>query len=74
MNRKDAEILARSSLAESLVLEFCDTPPRTLYGFNPTEEYLFTFQLYDNLSIGSSPYIAVSRESGEVRFLGRSGE
>jgi len=74
MNKKDAEILARSSLAESIMLEYCDTPPQTIYGFNPTEEYLFTFQLDRGLSIGGSPYLAVSKESGEVRYLGFCGE
>jgi len=74
MDKKDAEILARSSLAESIVLEYCDTPPQAIYGFNPAEEYLFTFQLDRGLSIGSSPYLAVSKESGEVRSLGFCGE
>jgi len=74
MNQEDAEILARSFLAESIVLESCDTPPQAIYGFNPAEEYLFTFQLDRGSYIGGSQYLAVSKESGEVRSLGFCGE
>jgi len=74
MNKKDAEILARSFLTESLELEYCAKPPQAIYGFNQAEEYLFTFQLDRGLSFGGSPYLAVSKESGEVRYLGFYGE
>ncbi len=74
MDKKDAEILARSFLAKSIELEYCAQPPQPIYNFNPAEEYLFTFQLDRGWSIGSSPYLAVSRETGAVRSLGRAGE
>ena len=74
MDKKDAEILARSFLAKSIELEYCAQPPQPIYNFNPAEEYLFTFQLDRGWSIGSSPYIGVSRETGAVRYLGRFGE
>jgi len=74
MDKKDAEILARSSLAESIVLEYCATPPQAIYGFIPAEEYLFTYQPDWGWYIGGSQYLAVSKESGEVRHLGFCGE
>ena len=74
MNPEEAEKLARDFLSQSIEIIFCAQPPEGIYGFNPAEEYLFTFQLDRGLSIGSSPYVAVSRETGEVRYLGRFGE
>jgi len=74
MNKKDAEQLARSFLSKRIKIEYCTDPPQPIYGFNSAEEYLFTFQLDRGLSIGSSPYLAVSKESGEVRHLGFCGE
>jgi len=42
--------------------------------FNPVREHLFTFKLFGHDSVGSSEYIAVDRENGEVRYLGFHGE
>jgi len=74
MNPEEAEKLARNFLSKSIQVDYCELPTQNIYGFNPEEEYLFTFQLYDKLSIGSSPYIGVSRKTGVVRYLGSSGE
>ncbi|NQT61651.1 MAG: hypothetical protein HQ556_01725 [Candidatus Marinimicrobia bacterium] len=74
MNKQEAKKLACSFLTKSIELECSDKPPQALYGFNPAKDYLFTFQLFGSSSIGSSQYLAVSRETGEVRYLGRFGE
>jgi len=74
MNQVEAEKLARSFLSGCIELEYCAESPRGIYGVNYENEMLFSFSLFGENSIGSSPYVAVSRETGEVRYLGRYGE
>ena len=74
MNKKDAEMLARSSLGENIDLEYCDEPHPAIYGFNAEEEYLFTYLPDCGSYVGGSSYLAVSKESGKVRYLGFHGE
>ena len=74
MNQVEAKKLARSYLSESIELQYCGNSPQGIYGVNFEKDMLFTFQLYGENSIGSSPYVAVSMETGKVRYLGRFGE
>jgi len=74
MNKEDAKKLARSFLSKTIKLEFCAHPPKEIYGINQEGEFLFTIQLNGESSIGSSPYIAVSRETAFVRYVGHFGE
>jgi len=74
MNQVKAEKLARSFLSKSIELHYCGNSPQGIYDVNFENEMLFRFQLFGENSIGSSPYVAVSRETGEVRYLGRYGE
>ena len=74
MNREDAKKLARSFLSKRIELHYCGNSPQGVYEVNFENELLFKFQLFGESSIGNSPYVAVSRETGEVRYLGRFGE
>lgn len=75
MNDVEAENLARAFLSEKI--EIKGTAPSNnlaLYNFNAAEEVLFRFQLFGRPSMGSSEYIAVSRNTGQVRYIGHCGE
>lgn len=74
MNQVESEKLARSFLTKSIELQYCGDSPPGIYGVNFENEMLFSFRLFGENSIGSSPYVAVSKESGEVRYLGYFGE
>ena len=74
MNPYEAEKIAGSFLSKSIELQYCGNSPRGIYDVNYENEILFKFQLFGELSIGGSPYVAVSRETGEVRYLGYFGE
>ena len=74
MNQVEAEKLARSFLSGCIELEYCTESPYEIYGINFENEMLFSFRLFGENSIGSSPYVAVSMETGKVRYLGRFGE
>jgi hypothetical protein len=76
MDEDAAMKLAREFLAYHIQLTFHKVPPPGvhLYGFNPDDEYLFSYGLAYPRMIGGSNYISVSRISGEVRYLGFAGE
>ena len=74
MNIKEAEKLVRNHLADQIRIEFHSKPPMPIYGFNPEENYLFSFSLFGPPMVGGDNYIAVSKTTGEVRVLGRLGE
>jgi len=74
MNPEKAEKLARDFLSKRIELQYCGNSPQGIYSVNFEKDMLFTFQVFGENSIGSSPYVAVSRETGEVRYLGRFGE
>ena len=75
MNDVEAKNLAHRFLCENIDLECCNEQPQGFYGFHPSEEILFRFRLFGALtSIGSSEYVAVSKITGKVRYLGHLGE
>ena len=74
MNKEEAEKIARDFLSKSIKLEYCENPPRGLYGFDPAKEILFMFELYKKPYVGGANYVAVCRETGIVRNLGSFGE
>jgi hypothetical protein len=74
MNVKEAEKLVRNHLANQTGIEFHSKPPLAIYGFNPEENYLFSFGLFGPPMVGGSNYIAVSKVTGEVRVLERLGD
>lgn len=76
MDSKQAKGRAHDFLCQSIEITHCPKPPgnESLYGFDPTRDELFTFKLFGHHSIGAGEYIAVDRESGEVRYLGFQGE
>jgi hypothetical protein len=60
-----------AKLRDALRLELVEgTPP--VYGFNADGWMLF--RVRDDHTLGPSEYVAVRRETGEVRFLGRLGQ
>jgi hypothetical protein len=74
MNEAEAEKLAQSFLSKKIELHYCGTSPQGIYDVNFENEMLFRFKLFGEYSIGGSPYVAVSKETGEVRYLGYFGE
>ena len=70
MNQYEAEKMARSFLSKSIELHYCGNSPQGIYGVNFENEMLFRFRLFGDNSIGGSPYVAVSKETSEVRYLG----
>jgi len=60
-------------LRDALKLELVEGLPAPVYDFNPNGWMLF--RVNDAVHIlGPSEYVAVRRETGEVRFLGRLGQ
>jgi hypothetical protein len=57
-----------------LTLEEGPDFPTGIWGFNPDEQYLFTYTFGSPTSIGRSNYIIVSRSSGKVISDGFYGE
>lgn len=76
MDSEQAKARVHEFLCQRIEITHCPVPPDNvnLYEFNPTREHLFTFKLFGHDSVGSSEYMAVDRESGEVRYLGFHGE
>jgi len=73
MDTPEANRIARKFLREQIELEHSE-PPNGLYGFKPSEEIVFRFRLFGHSTIGSSEYVAVSKKTGAVRYLGSYGE
>ena len=65
---------AHNFLCKHIELEQCETKPVGLYGFDNSKDILFRFRLFGKTNIGGSEYIAVSKENGDVRYLGILGE
>ena len=62
-----------AKLRKALQLELVEGLPSPVYGFDPNGWILYRV---DGLSrvLGAAEYVAVKRETGEVRFLGSLGE
>ena len=80
MDKAIAEAIAKvyimESMAKGLSLKLHEGPdfPTGIYGFNPADQYLFTYSSGVPDRIGRSKYIIVSRSSGKVIFAGFYGE
>lgn len=74
MDEAEANKIAHEFLCENIEIEQCADPPDGLYAFNRSKEFLFRFRLVGHSSIGSAEYIAVSKETRAVRYLGFHGE
>jgi hypothetical protein len=76
MDNALATTRVREFLCRQIEITPCLTPPEnvSLYDFNPAKEFLFTFKLFGRETVGADEYVAVDRESGEVRYLGFCGE
>ena len=79
MDKAIAEKIAKDyiieSLAKGLDLTLHEGPdfPTGIWGFNPAEQYLFTYTIGSPTCIGRSNYIIVSRSSGKVIYAGFYG-
>jgi len=67
---------ATEHLCKSIKLELLrEIPPRCVfYGYDPSMEFLVSYDLNGGDHIGSSHYLAVSKKNGSVYNLGFSGE
>ncbi|PLY15322.1 MAG: hypothetical protein C0631_07615 [Sedimenticola sp.] len=76
MDSKQTKARVYEFLCQSIEITHCPGLPDNvnLYGFNRARDHLFTFKLFGQDSVGSSEYLAVDQESGEVRYLGFHGE
>jgi len=76
MDKNTARTLARNFLSEKITLTLHEMAPAGIafYNFNPVDEFLFSFKLGEVPAIGGTDYIAVSKISGDVRYLGFLGE
>ena len=74
MNIKEAEKLVRKHLADQIGIHFHPKPHVAIYGFDPEENYLFSFGLSSPDMVGGSDYISISKTTGEVKILGTIGE
>ena len=74
MNIKEAEDLVRKHLSDQIWIEYHTDQPVSIYGFNPEENFLFSFSLFGPPMVGGDNYIAVSKTTGEVRVLRRLDE
>ena len=54
---------------EGLNLQRVDKLPQPVYGFNPDGWLLFFFS-YGRRDVRAGEYVAVKRETGDVKFLG----
>jgi len=73
MNEKQAMKYAHDFLAAQIKLEYSPEGPTVDYTIRDQEEYFFTFHLFDAPSVSSSKYIAVSKQTGQVRCVGFQG-
>jgi hypothetical protein len=62
-----------AKLRDALDLELVEGLPSPVYGFDPNGWMLFRVK-GDLGALGPSEYVAVRRETGEVRFLGPLGQ
>lgn len=80
MDKYTAEKLAKAYLIERMSknvdLTLLEGPhfPVAIWGFNPAEEYLFTYSFGFTSMLGGSKYVSVSRTSGKVRDHGVCGD
>ena len=80
MDKAIAEKMAGDYIVESMVkglnLTLHDGPdfPTGIWGFNPADQYLFTYTSGIPTGVGRSNYITVSRSSGKVISAGFYGE
>ena len=64
MNKERAETIARDYLSTQIIMEFCPNLPTGLCRFNPEDELLFRFELFETSHLGNSNYVAVSKVTG----------
>lgn len=80
MDKYTAEKLAKEYLIErmskvlDLTLNEGPNSGVSIWGFNPADEYLFTYSFGFTSTLGGSKYVSVSRTTGKVRDHGVCGD
>ena len=74
MNEREAKQSIHKFLCDHIELELCTNFSDISYELNPENEFIYRFELFGSTSVGSSEYIAISKLSGSVRYLGYIGE
>ena len=70
MNEPEAKQAARKYLCDHIKLDLCTDFSGVSYELKPENEFIYQFKLFGSASIGSSEYIAISKATGSVRYLG----
>jgi hypothetical protein len=70
----EARALGRDYVASHLIELNLDENPPPAYNFVPSEWFLFAVRVSNKSSIGASHYVAVHKETGEVRYADRLWE
>ncbi|MEX1013711.1 MAG: hypothetical protein WDZ80_00945 [Candidatus Paceibacterota bacterium] len=76
MNKQVAKELARKFLCKNIELEvYSEEPPGvSIYPFDPKNDILISFSLFEEPKFGPSKYIIVSKIDGTVRYIGHHGD
>ena len=75
MDKAEAIRLCREYLSKCIEFKECNNLPSGVYNLDPSDKYLFSVRFSEGSSyVGSTAYIAVSKKTGVVRFLGYLGE
>ncbi len=76
MDETNAIELARKFLSENNELEIHSeiTPQTNFYEYNPENEILISFSLFETPKLGPSKYITISKSDGTIKYIGEHGE
>ena len=74
MKEADARKMVREYLCKRIEIEACSGIQDGVFNFDPDNELLFRFSLFDQPSTGSSEYVTISKTNGTVKYIGFHGE
>ena len=81
MDKAAAKKLAKDYLIDQMIkqiqlglqLEEASPSEAPIYGFNPDDQYLFSYRVGTPTKLGGSSYVSVSRTTGKVHDHGVCG-
>jgi hypothetical protein len=74
VSKRDAELVARKQLAESIKIAPCSIPKKAISGFDPTEWYIFMYHFEMENHPDTFHYLAVSKLDGSTKYIGSADE
>lgn len=76
MDDKTAIKLAKRFLCDHIELKIHpkSMPVPGIYNFDPDDEILMSYSLFNEIAVGSSKYISISKTDGTVKHIGKYGE